>query len=75
MADPGWDFASLRHCLKNTIYYVNNHQTVDALKKYIRIEIRRIAYAMLDLVITNFNVRVSTVIQRQGAWIEHIIKY
>jgi len=29
---------------------------------------------MLDTVITNFNVGVATVIQRQGAWIKHIYK-
>jgi len=30
---------------------------------------------VLDRVITSFHVRVVTVIQCQGAWIEHIINY
>lgn len=30
---------------------------------------------MCDRVITNFNVRVATVIQRRGTWIEHVINY
>lgn len=60
--------------LKDRVY-ANNPQTIDALKNNIRTEIRRIPHDMLDRVITNFNVRVATVIQRQGAWIEHIINY
>ena len=30
---------------------------------------------MLDRVINNYNVRVTTAIQRWGAWIEHVINY
>ena len=59
--------------LKERVYY-NNLQTKDALKENIRREIR-IPGEMFDRVINNFNVRVATVIQRQGAWIEHVINY
>ena len=37
-------------------------------------EIRR-NMDMCDHVITNFNLRVATVIQRRGTWIEHVINY
>jgi len=60
--------------LKDTVH-ANNPRTIDALKNKIRPEIRNIHHEMWDRVITNFSVRVVTVIQRQGAWIEHIIKY
>ena len=30
---------------------------------------------MLERVINNFNVRVATVIQTRGAWIEYVINY
>ena len=55
--------------------YDNNLQTIDALKENIRREIRRIPREMLDRVINNFNVRVATVIQTRGAWIEYVINY
>ena len=55
--------------------YANNPQTIEALKANIRQEIRRIPLDMCDRVIRNFNVRVATVIQRRGAWIEHVINY
>jgi hypothetical protein len=60
--------------LKESVYS-NNLQTIEALKANIRQEIRRIPLDMCDRVITNFNVRIATVIQRRGAWIEHIINY
>jgi len=41
---------------------MNNNRTV----------IRRILHEMLDEVMTQFNARVVTVIQRQEAWIQHI---
>jgi len=53
--------------------FVNNLQTTDAFKCNIRTEIRRIPHEMLDRVITNFNVRVATVIHPQGVWIENTI--
>ena len=55
--------------------YANNPQTIEALKANILQEIRRIPLDMCDRVIRNFNVRVATVIQRRGAWIEHINNY
>ena len=55
--------------------YENNPQTTEALKTNIRREIRRIPQEMCARVIQNFNVRVATVIQRRGAWIEHVINY
>ena len=60
--------------LKERVYH-NSPQTIDALKEDICCEIRRIAHEMLDRVINNYNVRVTTVIQRWGAWIEHVINY
>ena len=60
--------------LKERVYH-NYPQTIDALKENISCEIRRIPCEMLDRVINNFNVRVATVIQRRGAWIEHVINY
>ena len=60
--------------LKERVYH-NNPQTIDALKENIRREIRKIPREMLDRVINNFNVRVAAVIQRRGAWIEHVINY
>ena len=53
----------------------HNPQTIEALKANIRQKIRRIPLDMCDRVITNFNVRVATVIQRRGTWIEHVINY
>ena len=55
--------------------YANNPQTIETLKANIRQEIRRIPLDMCDRVIRNFNVPVATVIQRRGAWIEHVINY
>jgi len=52
-----------------------NPQIVDDLENNITTEIRTISNAVLDRVITNFSVRVVTVIQRQGAWIEYIVNY
>ena len=45
------------------------------IKTNIRQEIQRIPLEMCARVIQNFNVRVATVIQRRGAWIEHVINY
>jgi len=53
----------------------SNLQTVDALNNNTGTEIRRIHHEMLDRVVTNFNVRVAAVIQRQAAWMEDIISY
>ena len=55
--------------------YANNPQTIEGLKANILQEIRRIPLDMCDRVIRNFNVRVATVIQRRGAWIENINNY
>ena len=60
--------------LKDRIYG-NNPQTLAALKDNIRREIRRIPADMIGRVMGNFNVRVAAVLQRRGAWIEHIINY
>ena len=60
--------------LKDRVY-ANNSQIINALKNNIRTEIRRISHEMLDRVTTNLNVRVVTVIQRQGGQILHIITY
>ena len=54
--------------LKERIYH-KNPQTIDILKENIRREIRKIPREIIDRVINNFNVRVTTVILRQGAWI------
>ena len=53
----------------------NNPQTTEVLKDNIRKEIRRITQEMLKRVVGNFNVWGAAVIQRRGAWIEHIINY
>ena len=55
--------------------YANNLQIIDARKHNIRTEIRRIPNKVLDRVIINFDLRVATLTQRRGAWIEHIINY
>lgn len=55
--------------------YENNPQTREVLKANIRREIRRIPVDMCQRVINNLNVRLATVIQRRGAWIEHILNY
>jgi len=55
--------------------YANNLQAINALKDNVRTEIRNISPEMLDSDTANVNVRVATVIQRQGAWIEHMINY
>jgi len=52
--------------------YVNNPQIIDALEDNILTDNRTIPHEMFDRVIANFNEQVATVIQRQGAWIEHI---
>jgi hypothetical protein len=55
--------------------YEDNPDTIDRLKENIRREIRRIPNDMLERVVNNFNVRVAHVIQRRGAWVEHVINY
>ncbi|MPC23581.1 hypothetical protein E2C01_016639 [Portunus trituberculatus] len=46
--------------------------TTEALKTNIHQEIWRIPLEMCANIITNFNVRVAAVIQRRGAWTEHV---
>ena len=60
--------------LEEKIYH-KNPQAIDTLKENIRREIRKIPRGIIDKVINNFNVRVTTVIQRHVAWIEHVINY
>ena len=55
--------------------YGNNPQTTEVLKDNIRREIRQIPQKIFIRAVGNFNIRVAAVIQRGGAWIEHIINY
>ena len=55
--------------------YANNTQILDALKTNIQREVRNILVDITVMVIACFNVWVAAVIQKWGAWIEHMINY
>ena len=55
--------------------YANNTQILDALKTNIQREVRNILVDITVIVIACFNVWVAAVIQKWGAWIEHMINY
>ena len=58
-----------------SMVYANNPQTLEVLKNNITMEIESIPLDMIHRVMDNFMIRVRAVVDQDGNWIEHVIRY